>query len=145
MTDAPDAQGNRHGKRREIRSPRSGAVVPTLRPGHTANPAGSSAKQRLRSAINKLIDEGKAEQVIEAALRDAVSRKSRANGLKALELIAKAAGLFKDEEQRVIVETSLVFEERKDGSSVKPMRMSVKQTEVRAAVERPNDEMEINT
>lgn len=145
MTEAPDAQGKAQAKRREIRSPRNGAVVPTLRPGHTANPAGSSAKQRLRSAINKLIDEGKAEQVIEAALRDAVSRKSRANGLKALELIAKAAGLFRDEEQRVIVETSLVFEERKDGSAVKPMRMSVKQTEVRAAVERPNDEMEIHT
>lgn len=88
------AQGSPQGKKREIRSPRNGAVVKTFAPGQSGNPAGSSAKQRLKSALATVVDVAAAEGMVRQAVADARSAKNRSNGLKALELICKAAGLM---------------------------------------------------
>lgn len=91
------SQGKPQGKekKREIRSPRNGAVTRTLRPGETANPAGSSAKQRLKAALNRAVSDGVADEFIAGMLKDAKQKKSGSLRAKNRELVLKAAGLMK--------------------------------------------------
>jgi hypothetical protein len=119
-------QGRARGKQREMVSPRNGAVCPTLPPGKSGNPAGSSAKMRLRGALNQALKDGTARQLIEQLLRDATQRKSAALRFKNLELVLRAAGMLRHEDdERVTVEAHVTLLDRRDGSQATPLRADV--------------------
>lgn len=129
-------QGNAQGKRTRIRSPRSGAEVAcgkgspgAFKKGQSGNPDGSSAKQRILSALADLVDPAEARELVGGLLKDSKQRKSGGLRFKNRELLLKAAGVLRDEAKtdvNVVLVRKLVFEDRADGDEARPERRQPK-------------------
>lgn len=122
MASEPERQGTRKGK---CVSPRSGAEVPTLKPGQTANPKGSSMKARAKAAFKRAMTEAALDGSLEGLL--AVARDPAQGGalVAANKLIwDRLLGPVGPQGEVVVtVRTEIGFAPRTDGQPTpKPMR-----------------------
>lgn len=105
--------------------PLSGHEVPTLKPGQTANPKGSSLKQRMRSALKKAFTEAALTGSVETLLKIAQDAGQGGAAVAASKLILdRTLGPVGPQGEVVVtVRTEIGFAPRTDGKPTpKPMR-----------------------
>lgn len=115
-----EGQQNEQGperKAKEFRSPRG--VAPRkphrLKKGETANPAGSSAKVRLRKAFEQAVTD-EASRGIAATLLNVVQDQEHPHYAQAVTILGRIMNLFADDEKReVVVTTDVHLVDRRDG------------------------------
>jgi hypothetical protein len=116
--------------RRTVKSPKNGAEIPLLSKGETANPAGSSAKQRYRAALEKALDEKSADEALIYLVKLARGRKGAMPATIAHDKLARLLGAYEagDGEGAKPVEVRVTLVSRTDGT----------EAEIQLAVEREN-------
>jgi hypothetical protein len=136
--------------KKRIRSPRSGAEIETpnatsFKPNQSGNPEGSSAKARAKAALEKVARSPQLEAVLERLFDIATRKNSKdSDAIQAGRLVSELTGLREDETKlELAVTTTMVFEDRRSGATVKVERVKPKVEVEGGARERPNGEREI--
>lgn len=132
------------GERKQCISPRSGAIAKgrEWKPGESGNPAGSSAKQRMRAAFEKLVTDDLAEGHVKTLMQVARDPE-HPQYAQAVGRLHSVLGLSESETQNLVVRTELALEDRRDGEKPKVLIKHVSQAQRPQAKAGPDAELEI--
>lgn len=112
-------------------SPLNGAQIPVaasvstrFKKGASGNAKGSNPKQRFLAALKQQLKKGDARAVVQTMVKIAKDDKNPATAINAFAQLAKAVGLYDEEQHVTVIRQELVFEDRKGGGDgLRPQRM----------------------